>query len=281
MHIDNVIFLILSKNAYTKFSAGPLILIFQLCGCSLLPLGSTTANIETLKGWSFQYNEGTDDYSVFFALLTETDRYVSSDVDVDIRIVNDNNEEVYKGTHSVTKDDFGYYSSQVAGEQYLANLRIPAADISAGTSANGKVYLTVYKGEALRFDEVNCEALYCLPVKNVQLTAEGLPKEINVKGYDGKVESTIKIEEVQYTYDKEFTSQLKITVAGIKTYGSANSIYDMISYKIYDSNNYMIDSGNLYLSSLSQGDKFKDDTIVVYDVVPGEMYTIKFSEYSW
>ena len=24
MHIDNVIFLILSKNAYTKFSAGPL-----------------------------------------------------------------------------------------------------------------------------------------------------------------------------------------------------------------------------------------------------------------
>ncbi len=258
-----------------------LILTFQLCGCSLLPFESTTANIETLKGWSFQYNEGTNDYSVFFALQTKSDRYVSADVDVDIRIVNDNNEEVYRGTHAVTKNDFGYYSSQAGGEQYLANLKIPAADISAGTSANGKVYLTVYRGETLRFDEVNCEALYCLPVKDVQLTTEGLPKEINVKGYDGKVESTIRIEEVQYTYEKDFTSQLKITVLGIKTYGSTNSSYDMVSYKIYDSNNYMVDSGNLYLNSLSQNDKFKDDSIVVYDVVPGETYTIKFSEYSW
>lgn len=258
-----------------------LILIFQLYGCSLLAFESTTANIETLKGWSFQYNEGTNDYSVFFALQTETDRYVSADVDVDIRIVNDNNEEVYKGTHAVTKNDFGYYSSHAAGEEYLANLKIPAADISAGTSANGKVYLTVYKGETLRFDEVNCKAFYCLPVKDVQLTAEGLPKEISVKGYDGKVESTIRIEEVQYTYDKKFTSQLKITVLGIKTYGSANSTYDRISYKIYDSKNFMVDSGNLFLNSLFQNDMFKDDSIVVYDVVPGETYTIKFSEYSW
>ena len=82
-------------------------------------------------------------------------------------------------------------------------------------------------------------------------------------------------------YEKDFTSQLKITVTGIKTYGNTNSVYDMVSYKIYDSNNYMVDSGNLYLSSLSQGDKFKDDSIVVYDVIPGETYTIKFSEYSW
>ena len=29
MHIDNVIFLILSKNAYTKFSAGPLISLLR------------------------------------------------------------------------------------------------------------------------------------------------------------------------------------------------------------------------------------------------------------
>ena len=258
-----------------------LVLIFQLCSCSWLPFESTTTNIETLKGWSFQYNEGTNDYSIFFALLTDSDRYVSADVDVDIRIVNDNNEEVYRRTCSVTKNDFGYYSSQAAGEQYLANLRIPAADISAGTSANGKVYLTVYKGDFLRFGEVNCEALYCLPVKDVQLIADGLPQEIKVRAYDGKVESKIKIEEVQYTYDKDFASQLRITVTGIKTYGSANSTYDMISYKIYDSDNFMVDSGHLYLSSLSLNDKFMDDSIVVYDVVPGETYTIKFSEYSW
>lgn len=258
-----------------------LLLILTLCACSFIPADISVRNIETLKGWSFQYNEGTNDYSVFFALLTKSDRYVSANVDVDIRIVNDDGVEVYKATHSVTEDDFGYYTSKVAGEQYLANVRIPASEISAGTNASGKVYLTVYKEDLLQFDEVNCTALYCLPIMDASLVAEGLPKEINVKNYAGKVESKIKVEEVTYIYDKEFTSQLKITFAGTKTYGGASSSYEIISYKIYDSKGYMIDSGNVYLRNLTAGDKFRDDTIRVYNVTPGETYTIKFSEYSW
>lgn len=257
-----------------------LLLIFNLCGCSFVST-TGTSNVETLKGWSFQYNEGTDDYSVFFALLTKADRYVSADVDVDIRIVNDDDVEVYKATHSVDKDDFGYYTSQVAGEQYLANIRIPASQISAGTNANGKVYLTVYKEDSLRFDEVNCTALYCLPIMDTYLVADGLPVEINVKGYDGKVESKIRIEEVTYIYDKEYTSQLKISIAGSKTFGRTASSYDTIAYKIYDGNGYVTDSGHVFLRGLTAGDKFKDDSIVVYDATPGETYTIKFSEYTW
>ena len=258
-----------------------LVLVLTLCSCSFVPTGTSATDVETLKGWSFQYNEGTNDYSVFFALLTKAERYVSADVDVDIRIVNDDGTEVYKATHSVSKNDFGYYTSQAAGEQYLANVRIPASKISAGTNASGKVYLTVYKGDFLQFDEVNCTALYCLPTMDTQLVADGLPAEINVKGYDGKVESKIQVENVTYIYDKDYTSQLKITFTGTKTFGETSSSYDMISYKIYDSQGYMVDSGNVYLRNLTAGDKFKDDTIVVYDVTPGETYTIKFFEYSW
>lgn len=33
-----------------------------LSGC-----GSSASRVETLKSWSFQYNEGTSDYSLFFA----------------------------------------------------------------------------------------------------------------------------------------------------------------------------------------------------------------------
>lgn len=257
------------------------ILLLHLCGCAFIPTSSDVSNIETLKGWSFQYNEGTNDYSVFFGLLTKSERYVSANVQVDVRIVNESDIEVYSATHDVTKDDFGYYSSQVAGEQYLANVRIRAEDIQPGSSANGKVYLTVYKDDVLRFDEVNCSALYCLPTLDVQLEASGLPSVINCKGYNGQIESKIKVESVTFTYEKEYTSQLKITVAGTKTYGTDNSTYDMIGYKIYDSKNYLVESGQIYLSGLSQGDKFKDDSIVVYDAVPGESYTIAFSEYSW
>ena len=148
----------------------------------------------------------------------------------------------------------------------------------AGTSANGKVYITIYKDESLRFDEVNCEALYCLPIKDVQISASSLPKEVVTKGYDGKIESKIKVESVTYIYEKEFIPQLKITVSGTKTYGSSSS-YDMIKYKIYDSKKFVVEDGIFYLSSLSSGDKFKDDSIVIYDVVPGEIYSIDFFEY--
>ena len=48
-----------------------LILMLLLCGCSSAPAETTVPvemapMIEVLKGWAFQYNEGTNDYSVFF-----------------------------------------------------------------------------------------------------------------------------------------------------------------------------------------------------------------------
>lgn len=256
-------------------------LMLSLCGCSFLPTAFNGSNdIETLKGWSFQSNSGTNDYSLFFGLLNSNDKYIAADVDVDIRIVNDAGEEVYSSTKSVTAKDFGDYESKVAGKQYLANVRIPASDIRNGKSNNGTVYLTVYKGDTVRFDEVNCTALYCLPVADVQLTAEELPVEIEVKEYDGSTKSVLKITDVSYVYEKEYISQLKVTFSGQKTYGDSSS-YDIISYKLYDSEGYLIESSNIYLKSLDSGDKFKDDSIVVYDITPGESYTIQFTEYSW
>ena len=257
------------------------VFMFSLCGCSFFPSAIMESNnIETLKGWSFQSNSGTDDYSLFFGLLDSNDRYIAADVDVDIRIVNDADEEVYSATKSVTSEDFGDYESNAAGKQYLANVRIPASDIKSGKSNNGTVYLTVYKGDTVRFDEVNCTALYCLPVADVTLSAEGLPTKIEVKGFDGSTESVLEITDVSYTYEKEFTSQLKITFSGQKIDGNSSS-YDIISYKLYDSDGYLTDSSNVYLQSLSAGDKFRDDSIVVYDITPGESYTLQFTEYSW
>ena len=133
----------------------------------------------------------------------------------------------------------------------------------------------------MSFDEVNCSALYCLPVKDVSLKADGLPLEIPIKGFGGETEAIIKVEDVEYEFDKGTTSWLKITVFGVKTYGTGKSIYDQIDYKIVDSSGYVVDSGTLFLSSLNEGDKFKDDSITFYDAKPGESYTISFSESSW
>lgn len=253
-----------------------LALTLLLSGC-----GSSASRVETLKSWSFQYNEGTSDYSIFFGLADKNDKPVAADVDVDIRIVNDENEEVYSGTKSVSSDDFGNYTSQAAGDQYLANVRIPAAEITAGKSANGKVYFTVYKENEVQFDEVNCDALYCLPIEDVQVTFDEFPLDLKVKDFMGGTASVIQIQGAEYKFDKDYSPRLNITITGEKKSGSGNSGYDVVSYKLFDSAGYMIDSGNVCLSSLSAGDKFKDDSVVIYDVIPGESYVFQLSEYSW
>ena len=253
-----------------------LIVALLLSGC-----GSSAPSIETLKSWSFQYNEGTSDYSLFFGLADKNDKPLSADVDVDIRIVNDENEEVYTGTKSVSAGDFGYYTSQSAGEQYLANVRIPSTEISAGKSASGKVFFTVYKGNSVAFDEVNCDVLNCLPIEDVQVTFDSFPLELKMKDFMGGTASVIQIQGAEFKFDKDYSPQLTITITGEKKSGSSDSGYDMISYKLYDSAGYLVDSGNIYLPSLSAGDKFKDDSVVIYDITPGESYTFQLSEYSW
>ena len=240
--------------------------------------GSSASRVETLKSWSFQYNEGTSDYSLFFGLADKNDKPLSAGVDVDIRIVNDENEEVYTGTKSVSPDDFGCYTSRAAGEQYLANVRIPAAEIKAGKSESGKVYFTVYKGNALQFDEVNCDALYCLPIEEV--TFDSFPLDLKMKDFMGGTASVIQIQGAEFKFDKDYIPKLTVTITGEKKSGSRDSGYDMISYKLYDSAGYLVDSGNIYLSSLSAGDKFKDNSVVIYDITPGESYTFRLSEYS-
>lgn len=254
-------------------------LILLLAGCS-----SSGNSVETLKGWSFQYNEGTKDYSLFFGLCDKNDNYLSADADVAVRIENENGDIVYEGTTSITEDDFSNYTSQVAGERYLANVRIAESEIQEGTSSSGTVYFTVSDGKSFTFDECNCSALYCLPVKDIQLSVESLPIELQQRGYDGSIESKILVTDVQFSVDNSLSSScMTIVVSGEKTYGKDDGFYyDIVSYKLYDSEGYLSDSGQIYLgTSLSVGDKFKDDSLTIYDLMPGETYTLQLLDYGW
>lgn len=124
--------------------------------------------------------------------------------------------------------------------------------------------MTVHKNDMVHFDEVNCSALYCLPVSDAEFIFDEFPLNIDVKGYGGRVESIIQIDNIAYTFEKDYVSQVKITVSGVKIYGRQDSMpgYDIIRYKLYDSEEYMVASGGIYLDSLDQGDKFRDDSIV-------------------
>lgn len=94
-------------------------LILLLAGCS-----SSGNSVETLKGWSFQYNEGTKDYSLFFGLCDKNDNYLSADADVAVRIENENGDIVYEGTTSGDKfkDDSLTIYDLMPGETYTLQL---------------------------------------------------------------------------------------------------------------------------------------------------------------
>ena len=238
--------------------------------------GGSARNVETLKNWSFQDNQGTNDYSLFFALADKNGKHMAAEVDVDIRIVNKNEETVYEETKNVTEDDFGYYSRKDEEAVLMAEVRIPANEIQPGSSTEGTVYFTVYKGDYLGFDECNAPAIYCLPVKEITVQAEGLPQEVAVKDYMGKRSAVLRIDSVTCkTEDSLSGDSVTLEIAGQKLSGG-ESMFDSFGYKVYDSTGYMVESGTVVLQSLSAGDKFKDNSILLFDLTPGECYQIKF-----
>ena len=268
------------------FLIASLCFIFLLSGCSSsAPFTdepfTSDPDIQTLTGWSFQYNEGTDDYSLFFGLLDQNRAAVSANVTIDIRIVNEENEEVFSGTRSVSENDFGYYTSQAAGEKYLANVRIPAEEITAGKSDSGKVYLTVYQGNTVLFDEVNCQALLCLPVQDIQVAFDPFPLNLTTQDYFGNTASVLQIQGAEYKFDPASSPFLSVTIFGEKISGSSRADYDTIDYKLYDSSGYLVSSGTIYLSALSPGDKFRDNSAQIYDVTPGESYTFQLTTHNY
>lgn len=115
-----------------------------------------------------------------------------------------------------------------------------------------------------------------MPIEDVQVTFDSFPIDLKVNDFMSDTASIIQIQSAEFKFDKDYVPCLTITITGEKINGS-NSGYDMISYKLYDSENYLVDSGDVYLSSLNAGDKFKDDSIVIYEVTPGKSYTLRLS----
>ena len=237
-----------------------------LCAC-------TPSRAETLEDWSFQYEEASETYSLFFALCDSAGRNISADAQVDVRIVNGDEETVYTGSHDIHVEDFGLYTNQSEGERLLANVKIPASDIIQGTSSEGTVFFIV-SGSSFAFDECSIEILDDLPLKAIDIRADQLPVELNIQDYGSASHSTIRIDEVSVIQDEYLPDQAVIVLQGEKIRGSGT--YDSFDYKLYDSDEQLVDNGIVMLSGLSEGERFEDDSLMLFYLVPGERYTLRF-----
>ena len=56
----------------------------------------------------------------------------------------------------------------------------------------------------------------------------------------------------------------------------------MIDYQLCDGNGYVVDSGQILIDkALGTGDKFTDDSLTIYDLIPGETYVLTFQDGEW
>lgn len=168
--------------------------------------------VNTLANWSFQYNDSTDDYSLFFALCDTKEREVAASGKVSIRIENENGQVVYEGKKAFDKSDFGTYESKAAGEHFLADVRIGKDEMAEGSSEKGTVYFTV-SGSDYVFDEVHCEA-YNLPTKEITIDVQGLPQEICQKDWDGSVKAKLMITDVTYSVSSDMMAGITFSISG-------------------------------------------------------------------
>ncbi len=264
----------MKKRIHSIIASVTVLVIFTLTGC----LGFNS--VDTLNGWSFQYNEGTDDYSLFFELRDRNENALSADATVFIRIINENNEPVYNGTKQITSADFGTYSNAIKGDRYLADIRIAPNEINEGTSANGTVYFKV-QGKNFVFDEVKCEAISCLPTKDISITLPDLPIQLGLKDIDGSEGVQLMISNIEYEVDNSIMGiSAKFIISGEKISESSDYLgFSDIGVRLYDAEGYLIDSGSVYLDdSLQPGDKFRNESLVIYDLTPGTNYTLQLTE---
>lgn len=237
--------------------------------------------VNTLANWSFQYNDSTDDYSLFFALCDTKEKEIAASGKVAIRIENENGQVVYEDKKTFDKLDFGTYKSKAEGKHLLANVCIGRNEIAEGSSENGTVYFTI-SGDGFAFDEVQYET-YNLPTKEITIDIQGLPQEICQKDWDGSISSKLMITEVTYRVESGIAPSAIFTIFGEKTYGNRTSMeYDMMGYQLRDSDGYVVDSGEVIIDkTLGKGDKFQDDSLMIFDLVPGEEYVLTFQDSAW
>ena len=248
-----------------------MLMINSLGGC-----GMFSADVDSMNMWSFQYNEGTEDYSLFFGLSDKNEKHVSAPCSVNIRIENNDGNIVYEDTKKVERRDFGIYTNKKKGEQYLADVRIDADEIEEGSSGAGTVYFTV-TGKNFKFDEVNCEVISGLPLKSILISTEGLPITVHQKDWNGSIKSELQITDMDYKVEDNLeNARVSFVLSGEKISGESSG-YDIIDYKLCDDEGYVVDAGHLFIgNSLAPGDKFRDDSLVIYDVPVGKNYTMKF-----
>ncbi|MDY3845463.1 MAG: hypothetical protein SOZ62_00940 [Eubacteriales bacterium] len=265
-----------------------MLLTMLLTSSTMLLSCGSDEEVVSLSSWYVNQDDKKKEYNLFIGFLNKDDKYISTEVDVDIKIVNIKQEEVYTTTKHLTKDDFGEHKEKNENNNrtvLLAKIIIPYSDIAPGKSNYGAFELTVHKDKENSFDEIKC-SISSLPIKETVLNIEGLPLEFEIpNNYYGTSEnkkSVFRITEIKC--DPSFSS-INASVTVSKVSGENADYYPLktIGYKVFDNSGNLMNEGSFYVENLKEitvgGSKdFEAYLSVNKEIVPGETYTLRIFE---
>ncbi len=224
------------------------------------------------------YEEDEKCHVLVFSLLDSSENELSTPAVVEIKIVNDKNEEVYSAVKVVKSSDFGTWSyNNGAVKKYQASIKIYDNEIKGGKVDTGDIYFTVYNTGYFSFDESTL-SVNDLPVMPTTIILPTLPETIHDYTYSGKTDSSVKITNITYEISGD---DLYIYFTGEKTHDAEGNKYSQsckVGWKLYDSEGYIVDSGTFYSPNIAVGEKFRNEKEYAWDVIePGETYTLVIS----
>lgn len=113
---------------------------------------------------------------------------------------------------------------------------------------------------------------------NFSLELPSCPATVNEYNWKDEISSTVRIDKIVAKYDKNLDGTYDVTfnLTGEKIYGDEG--YEVITYKLYDSENYIVGNGTVWAGKLSKGDKFKNVKEYIYNLKPGT-YRLEILDY--
>ncbi len=242
--------------------------------CVVKGMKNSAEDVYWIGNKNCEYNDNKEEFTISFCFKDydakyENASYVMAPGYADIRIVNDDGETVYSATKQFSVNDF-----KVSGSQYTMQIKIKADEITGGYTTYGDIYVKVYNPGYYNFNEYS-HSVYKLPLAKTTVILPELPITLSEYDYNGKRESSFKITDITYETSGD---TLYLYFAGEKTYdekGSGQSRSCQISWKLYDMEGYVVDSGTVYTVGVAMGEKFRNEKAYVWDIEVGQTYRLE------
>ena len=217
------------------------------------------------------------DYYEWFLGIENKDKVLTkANVLINVKISN-NSTIVYEQAFHISTSDFYEMTRSSGAVELRAKIIINKSDITPGAKEIGNFSFTCYgeKGSNLTAITYNVNNMPGLPQLQTTLNIPTLPKTIYNKSYSGTTNQMLKVTDI--TYEVSGTT-MYIYFSGEKTFDIEGDNYSRIfkiGFKLYDSNGNVVDSGTIYVTALSVGDKFANTKEIVYGITLGENYTLE------